>query len=98
MPYNEKRICRKASSTFSAHAQDIYARSVQQRVDQYKISHRHDAPVAKKPRIKTPGRAVKHEYANWVDVYGIKNRKTGSLVKAIRAFPRSGPVDCILSR
>ncbi|CDK70316.1 Cation transport regulator chaB [Klebsiella pneumoniae IS22] len=101
MPYKTKSdLPESVKHVLPSHAQDIYKEAFNSAWDQYKDKEdRRDDASREETAHKVAWAAVKHEYAKGMMINGIKNRKTGSLVKAIRAvLPCKWSVDCILSR
>lgn len=101
MPYKTKSdLPESVKHVLPSHAQDIYKEAFNSAWDQYKDKEdRRDDASREETAHKVACAAVKHEYAKGDDDKWHKNRKTGSLVKAIRAvLPCKWSVDCILSR
>lgn len=70
---NEKRSAGSVKHVLPSHARDIYKEAFNSAWDQYKDKTIGVmTPVAKKPRIKWPWAAVKHEYAKGMMINGIK--------------------------
>ena len=94
MPYKTKSdLPESVKHVLPSHAQDIYKEAFNSAWDQYKDKEdRRDDASREETAHKVAWAAVKHEYAKGDDDKWIKNRKTGRLVKAIRAVClASGP-------